>query len=84
MSRTLKAIERHMTQPSKSEVVERSAPKLVGEWQSGPEDLLGYAQTKLRLSFAPVPAQLPTNNSYEHAIYSGNGNGHLPLWWIRR
>jgi len=33
MSRTLKAIERHMTQPSKSEVVERSAPKLVGEWQ---------------------------------------------------
>jgi hypothetical protein len=32
MSRTLKAIQRHMTQPSKSEVVERSAPKLVGEW----------------------------------------------------
>ena len=25
MSRTIKAIERHMTQPSKSEVVERSA-----------------------------------------------------------
>ena len=34
MSRTLKAIERHMTQPSKSEVVERSAPKLIGEWQT--------------------------------------------------
>ena len=30
MSRTLKAIERHMTQPSESKVVERSAPKLVG------------------------------------------------------
>ena len=42
MSRTLKAIERHMTQPSKSEVVERSAPKLVGEWQQrGPETLSG-------------------------------------------
>jgi hypothetical protein len=58
--------------------------KLVGEWQSGPEDLLGHAQTKLRLSFALVPAQLPTNNSHEHAIHSGNGNGHLPLWWTRR
>ena len=27
MSRTLKAIERHMTQPSKREVVERPAPE---------------------------------------------------------
>ena len=31
------------------------ARQLAGEWQSGPEDLLGYAQTKLRLSFAPLP-----------------------------
>ena len=44
MSRTLKAIERHMTQPSKSEVVERSAQKLIGEWQQrGPETLSGRA-----------------------------------------
>ena len=54
MSRTLKAIERHMTQPSKSEVVERSAPKLVGERQQrGPETILGFALRKLRLVFAP-------------------------------
>ena len=54
MSRTLKAIERHMTQPSKSEVVERSAPKLVGERQQrGRETILGFALRKLRLVFAP-------------------------------
>ena len=54
MSRTLKAIERHMTQPSKREVVERPAPKLVGEWQQrGPETLSGRMLRKLRLAFAP-------------------------------
>src|ERR1700757_4580418 len=54
MSRTLKAIERHMTQPSKSEVVERSAQKLVREWQQrGPETLSGRMLRKLRLAFAP-------------------------------
>ena len=54
MSRTIKAIERHMTQASKSEVVARSAPKLVGEWQQrGPETFSGYALRKLRLAFAP-------------------------------
>ena len=54
MSRTLKAIERHMTQPSKSEVVERSAAKLVGEWeQHGPETLSRRILRKLRLAFAP-------------------------------
>ena len=53
MSRTLKAIERHMTQPSKSEVVDRSAPKLVGKWQQrGPETLSGRMLRKLRLAFA--------------------------------
>jgi hypothetical protein len=57
MSRTLKAIERHMTQPSKSEVLERSAPKLVREWpQRGPETFSGYALRKLRLAFAPSPS----------------------------
>ena len=58
--------------------------KLIGEWQSGPETLLGYAQRKLRLSFAPFPTQLTTNNSHEHAIHFDNGNGYLPLWWICR
>ena len=54
MSRTLKAIERHMTHSSKAEVVERSAPKLVGERQQrGPETILGFALRKLRLVFAP-------------------------------
>jgi hypothetical protein len=53
MSRTIKAIERHMTQPSKSEVVERSAAKLVGEWQRrGPETISGRILRKLRLAFA--------------------------------
>jgi len=33
MSRTLKAIERHMTPPGKHEAVEPHALKLVGEWQ---------------------------------------------------
>ena len=64
MSRTLKAIERHMTQPCKTEVVERPAPKLVGEWQQlGPETILGFALRKLRLVFAPSqPTKLATIN----------------------
>lgn len=62
----------------------RPVRRLFGEWQSGPETLSGYAQSKLRLSFAPFPAQLTTNNSHEHAMDSDNDNGHLPLWWIRR
>src|SRR5439155_9965842 len=33
MSRTLKAIERHMTPPTKRQAVEPHAPKFVGEWQ---------------------------------------------------
>jgi hypothetical protein len=54
MSRKLKAIEHHMTQPSKSGVVGRSAPKLVGEWQQrGPETLLARMLRKFRLAFAP-------------------------------
>ncbi len=54
MSRTLKAIERHMTLPCKTEAVEPHAPKLVGEWQQrGPETFSGYALRKLRLAFAP-------------------------------
>ena len=54
MSRTLKAIERHMTQPSKPEVVERSGQEFVGERQQrGPETLSGRMLRKLRLAFAP-------------------------------
>jgi len=54
MSRTIKAIERHMILPSKREAVEPHAPKLVGEWQQrGPETFSGYALRKLRLAFAP-------------------------------
>lgn len=58
--------------------------RLVGQWQCGPSTLSGCAQRKLRLSFAPLPLQLTSNNSYEHAIHLGNGNGHLPFWWILR
>jgi hypothetical protein len=53
MSRTIKAIERHMTPPSKREAVQRHVPKLVAEWQRGPETFFGYAVRKLRLAFAP-------------------------------
>ncbi len=57
MSGTIKAIERHMTPPSKREAVESHAPKLVGEWQQrGPETFSGYALRKLRLAFAPSPS----------------------------
>jgi hypothetical protein len=54
MSRTIKAIERHMAPPSKREAVKPHALKLVGEWQQrGPETFSGYALGKLRLAFAP-------------------------------
>ena len=54
MSRTIEAIQRHMTPPSKREAVEPHASKLVGEWQQrGPETLSGRMLRKLRLAFAP-------------------------------
>ena len=72
MSRTLKAIERHMTQPSKSEVVERSAQELVGEWQQrGPKTLSGRMLRKLRLAFAPF-AISQTGNSQPVSSYEQN------------
>jgi len=53
MSRTLKAIERHMILPVRLGL-ESHAPKVVGEWQQrGPETFSGYALRKLRLAFAP-------------------------------
>ena len=54
MSRTLKAIERHMTQPSKSGSLSGPPRSLLGEWQQrGPETLSGRMLRKLRLAFAP-------------------------------
>jgi hypothetical protein len=61
MSRTIKAIERHMIlRRLRPEATARQAQhmqnrehKLVAEWQRGAE-ILGHAQQKLRLSFAPV------------------------------
>ena len=55
MSRTIKAIERHMTPPCQNaKSLSRSAPKLVAEWQQrGPETFSGSALRKLRLAFAP-------------------------------
>jgi hypothetical protein len=54
MSRTIKAIERHMIPQSKAVLVQSRASKLVGEWQQrGPETLSGHALRKLRLAFAP-------------------------------
>ena len=61
MSRTIKAIERHMI-PRPTIPPVRSGgelgfqprnSKLVAEWQRGLETLAGSAQRKLRLVFAP-------------------------------
>jgi len=49
MSRTIEAIQRHMTPPSKHEAVEPHATKQ----QRGPETFSGYALRKLCLVFAP-------------------------------
>ena len=59
MSRTIKAIERHMiprsTIPPVRLGLEPHAPKLVGEWQQrGPETFSGRMLRKLRLAFAPL------------------------------
>jgi hypothetical protein len=58
MSRTIKAIERHLrprsTIPPVRLRLQPSAPGLVAEWQQrGPETLSGHAFRKLRLAFAP-------------------------------
>jgi hypothetical protein len=58
MSRTIKAIERHMILPIRSETrrgelgLQNGERKLVAEWQRGAE-ILGHARRKLRLAFAP-------------------------------
>lgn len=54
MSRTIKAIERHMNPQSKAVPVQSRAAELVAEWQQrGPETLSGHALRKLRLALAP-------------------------------
>jgi len=61
MSRTLKAVERHMIPQAKVPPVRlglqsRSATLIV-EWQQrGPETLSGHALRKLRLALAPTPS----------------------------
>ncbi len=73
MSRTIKAIERHMiprssrlrSEPDWHEATARQANqpiqigerKFVAEWQRGAE-ILGHAQRKLRLAFAPAQSAL--------------------------
>jgi len=73
MSGTIKAIERHMTPPSKREAVEPHAPKLVGEWQQrGPETFSGYGLRKLRLAFAPSQStKLATVNRRRMVLEQG-------------
>jgi hypothetical protein len=72
MSRTIKAIERHMIPRSSrlrpqatarlaTETVQPRERKLFAEWQRGAE-ILGHAQQKLRLAFAP--AQSHANAAY--------------------
>jgi hypothetical protein len=70
MSRTIEAIERHMIMPVRlgprssrlrpeatarlaTETVQPRERKLFAEWQRGAE-ILGHAQQKLRLAFAPA------------------------------
>ena len=67
MSGTIKAIERHMILPVRSgpesvrdsdlspneHELQSGGRKLVAEWQRGAE-ILGHAQRKLRLAFAPA------------------------------
>jgi hypothetical protein len=71
MSRTIKAIERHMILPAwraaasgrrrldlgpsrtAAQPVQSRERTLVAEWQRGAE-ILGHAQRKLRLAFAPA------------------------------
>jgi hypothetical protein len=58
MSRTIKAIEHHMTLPVRLGLQSRGA-KLVAEWQQrGPETFSGHALRKLRLTFTPTQSAI--------------------------
>jgi hypothetical protein len=76
MSRTIKAIERHLMLPVRPDsngeadssggelaLLQIGERKLVAEWQRGVE-VLGHAQRKLRLAFAP--AQSPAVATLSH------------------
>lgn len=54
MSRTIKALERHMILRSKPATTQVRETRLTGEWQRGFETMSGLAQRKLRLAFAPM------------------------------
>jgi hypothetical protein len=57
MTRTIKAIERHMTRESASQPVRNRRREFVVEWrQRGPKTLSGRLNRKLRLVFAPAPS----------------------------
>jgi hypothetical protein len=59
MSRTIKAIERHMiprsTIPRVRLGLQPCDPKLVAQWQHGSETFFERALRRLRLVFAPSP-----------------------------
>jgi hypothetical protein len=54
MSRTIKAIMRHMTPKPATPAAGTAKPVTV--WQRGPETLSGLARRKLRLAFATSPS----------------------------
>ena len=54
MSRTIKAVERHMTM-SVRPARQNGGHELLAEWQQrGPETLSGYTIRKLRLALSPT------------------------------
>jgi hypothetical protein len=60
MSRTIKAIERHMIPRSTTQSIQYPERKVVAEWQQrGPETISGLALRKLRLAFAPSQSHAP-------------------------
>jgi hypothetical protein len=62
MSRTIKAIERHMRPRPAAESVEHRSAKLVAEWQQrGPETFSGQVLRKLRLTLAPPQSGVTAN-----------------------
>jgi hypothetical protein len=65
MSRTIKAIERHMTRGLAPQSIRNGRREFVVEWQErGPETLSGRVNRKLRLIFAP--AQSPVLATLGH------------------
>jgi hypothetical protein len=54
VSRTIKVNEHQVMSRRRPAVVQRSAPRLIAEWQQrGPETLSGHALRNLRLALAP-------------------------------